>query len=255
MEHEAQPHQSDQHQLVEKEIRDHGKTPSCKSRNEGILPGFQTTGISRRLEVHYHGEHLEDNLQGLARRLQRGAYQAKPTRRSYIAKADGRQRPLGITTLEDKIVQAAVVEVLNAVYEVDFLGFSYGCRPGRNPHDALDALAVGLERSKVNWVLNIDICGFFDAMVHGWLVRFVEHRIADRRIVRLIQKWLQAGVLEDGKHSVSEVGSPQGASVSPLAANIYLHYVFDLWAHRWRQRQCLGDVRLVRYVDGTPVQA
>jgi group II intron reverse transcriptase/maturase len=196
-----------------------------------------------------YGEHLEDNLQGLASRLQRGAYQAKPTRRSYIAKADGRQRPLGITALEDKIVQSAVVEVLNAVYEVDFLGFSYGCRSGRNPHDALDALAVGLERSRVNWVLNIDICGFFDAMGHGWLVRFVEHRIADRRIVRLIQKWLKAGVLEDGKHMVSEVGSPQGASVSPLAANIYLHYVFDLWAHRWRQRQCLGDVRLVRYVD------
>ena len=128
----------------------------------------------------------------------------------------------------------------NAVYEVDFLGFSYGCRPGRNPHDALDALAVGLERSKVNWVLNIDIRGFFDAMVHGWLVRFIEHRIADRRIVRLIQKWLKAGVLEDGKHMASEVGSPQGASFSPLAANIYLHYVFDLWAHRWRQRHVPG---------------
>jgi RNA-directed DNA polymerase len=196
-----------------------------------------------------YGEHLEDNLQELAGRLKRGAYRAKPTRRSYIAKADGRQRPLGITALEDKIVQSAVVEVLNAVYEVDFLGFSYGCRPGRNPHDALDALSVGLERSKVNWVLNIDIRGFFDAMVHGWLVKFIEHRIADRRIVRLIQKWLKAGVLEDGKHMVSEVGSPQGASVSPLAANIYLHYVFDLWAQRWRQRQCLGDVRLVRYVD------
>src|SRR5262245_4286138 len=196
-----------------------------------------------------YGEHLEENLQELVERLQRGAYQAKPTRRSYIAKADGRQRPLGITALEDKIVQSAVVEVLNAIYEVDFLGFSYGCRPGRNPHDALDALAVGLERSKVNWVLNIDICGFFDDMVHGWLGRFIEDRIADRSIVRLIQKWLKAGVLEDGKHSVGEVGSPQGASVSPLAANIYLHYVFDLWAHRWRQRQCLGDMRLVRYVD------
>ena len=143
--------------------------------------------------------------------------------------------------------------MLHAVYEVDFLGFSYGCRPGRNPHDALDALAVGLVRSKVNWVLNIDIRGFFDAMVHDWLVRFIEHRIADRRVVRLIQKWLKAGVLEDGNHIPSEVGSPQGASFSPLAANIYLHYVFDLWAHRWRQRHCLGDVRLVRYVDDIAV--
>jgi group II intron reverse transcriptase/maturase len=156
---------------------------------------------------------------------------------------------LGVTALEDKIVQAALVEVLNAIYEVDFLGFSYGSRPGRSPHDALDALSVAIERSKVNWVLSVDIGGFFDAMVHRWLVTFIEHRIADRHIVRLIQKWLKAGVLEDGKHMKSEVGSPQGASFSPLAANIYLYYVFDLWAHQWRQRYCQGDVRLTRYVD------
>jgi group II intron reverse transcriptase/maturase len=138
---------------------------------------------------------------------------------------------------------------LNAIYEVDFLGFSYGSRPGRSPQDALDALSVGIVRSKVNWVLTVDICGFFDAMVHEWLVTFIEHRIADRRIVRLIQKWLKAGVLEDGKYSQSDTGSPQGASFSPLAANIYLYYVFDLWAHQWRQRNCQGDVRLVRFVD------
>jgi RNA-directed DNA polymerase len=196
-----------------------------------------------------YGEDLESNLQDLSDRLKRGAYRAQPTRRTYRPKADGRQRPLGVTALEDEIVQAALVEVLNAVYEVDFLGFSYGCRPGRNPHDALDALTVGLVRSKVNGVLSIDIRGFFDAMVHGWLVRFIEHRIADRRIVRLIRKWLRAGVLEDDKHIQSEVGSPQGASFSPLAANIYLHYVFDLWSHQWRQRHAQGDVRIVRYVD------
>jgi RNA-directed DNA polymerase len=196
-----------------------------------------------------YGEELEGNLQDLAGRLKRRAYRAKPTRRSYIAKADGRQRPLGVTALEDKIVQAALVEVLNAVYEVDFLGFSYGSRPGRSPHDALDALSVAIERSKVNWVLSVDICGYFDAMVHEWLVTFIEHRIADRRIVRLIRTWLKAGVLEDGKHIESETGSPQGASFSPLAANIYLHYVFDLWAHQWRQRYCQGDVRLIRFVD------
>jgi RNA-directed DNA polymerase len=196
-----------------------------------------------------YGEALESNLQDLADRLARGAYRAQPTRRTYIPKADGRQRPLGVTALEDKIVQAAVVEVLNAIYEVDFLGFSYGSRPGRGPHDALDALSVGIMRSKVNWVLNVDIRGYFDAILHEWLVAFIEHRIADRRIIRLIQKWLKAGVLEDGKHMQSEMGSPQGASFSPLAANIYLHYVFDLWAHQWRQRYCRGDVRLIRYVD------
>jgi RNA-directed DNA polymerase len=196
-----------------------------------------------------YGEDLEHNLKDLSERLKRGAYRAKPTRRTYIPTADGRQRPLGVTALEDKIVQAALVEVLNAIYAVDFLGFSYGCRPGRNPHDALDALTVGLVRSKVNWVLSIDIRGFFDAMEHGWLVRFIEHRIADKRIVRLIRKWLKAGVLEDGKRIHQEGGSPQGASVSPLAANIYLFYMFDLWSHQWRQRHARGDVRITRYVD------
>jgi group II intron reverse transcriptase/maturase len=196
-----------------------------------------------------YGEDLEARLQDLADRLVRGAYRVQPTRRRDIPKADGRQSPLGITALEDKIVQAALVEVLNAIYEGDFLGFSYGCRPGRSPHDALDALWMGIVRSKVNWVLNVDIRGYFDAISHEWLVRFIEHRIADRRIGRLIQKWLKAGVLEDGKQIQSEKGSPQGASVSPLAANLYLHYVFDLWAHQWRQRHGHGDVRLIRDVD------
>ena len=171
-----------------------------------------------------YGEELVTNLQDLSERRKRGAYRAQPARRTSIPKADGRQRPLGVTALEDTIVQAALVQVLGAIYEVDFLGFSSGCRPGHSQHDARDALTVGLVRSRVNWVLSIDIRGFFDAMEHGWLVKFIEHRIADWRIVRRIQQWLKAGVIEDGQHMQSEVGSPQGASFSPLAANISLHY-------------------------------
>jgi RNA-directed DNA polymerase len=170
-----------------------------------------------------YGEELETNLQDRAARLKRGAYRAQPTRRTSISKADGRQRPLGVTALEDKSVQAALVEVLHAIYEVAFLGFSSGSRPGRSPHDALDALSVGIGSSKVNWVRNVDIRGYFDAMIHAWLVTLIGHRIADRRIVRRIQQWLKAGVLENGKHIQSETGSPQGASFSPLAANISLH--------------------------------
>ena len=196
-----------------------------------------------------YGQALETNLRDLADRLQRGAYRAKPVRRAYIEKTDGRLRPLGVPTLEDKIVQRAVVEVLNAIYDTDFLGFSYGFRPGRSPHRALDALSVGLLRRRVNWVLDADIRAFFDTLNHEWLIRFVEHRVADRRIVRLIQKWLTAGVLENGARIVSEVGTVQGGSVSPLLANIYLHYVFDLWVHRWRQRQARGEVVVVRFAD------
>jgi len=196
-----------------------------------------------------YGENLESNLQDLSARLQRGAYRAKPVRRAYIPKADGRRRPLGVPALEDKIVQRAVVEVLNAIYETDFLGFSYGFRPGRSPHQALDALTVGIERRPVNWVLDADIRGFFDTLDHGWLVRFVEHRVADRRVVRLIQKWLRAGVLEEGKRTRSEVGTVQGGSISPLLANLYLHYVFDLWVHRWRRKEAHGDVVVVRFAD------
>lgn len=194
-------------------------------------------------------EDLEDNLEDLHGRLHRGAYRAKPTRRVFIPKADGRQRPLGIAAVEDKLVQRAVTEVLNAIYEEDFLGFSYGFRPGRNQHQALDALAVGILRKKVSWVLDCDIRGFFDAMSHKWVQRFLEHRIGDRRMLRLIQKWLSAGEIQDGKKTQTQVGSPQGATVSPLLANIYLHYVFDLWAHAWRRRQSSGDVIIVRYAD------
>lgn len=196
----------------------------------------------------YHAE-LEKNLQSLHGRLHRGAYRAKPSRRVFIPKADGRQRPLGIAALEDKIVQKAVAEVLNAIYEEDFLGFSYGFRPGRSQHHALDALAVGILRKKVNWVFDADIRGFYDAIDHEWLVRFLEHRIADRRIVRLIQKWLRAGVLQDGAKVVDRVGTPQGATISPLLANIYLHYVFDLWTEQWRKRHARGDVIVIRYAD------
>jgi RNA-directed DNA polymerase len=200
-----------------------------------------------------YGRDLRENLEDLLRRVHSGAYRAGPSRRVYIPKPDGRLRPLGIATLEDKIVQRAVVEVLNAVYEEDFLGFSYGFRPGRRPRDALDALAVGIEKRNVNWVLDADIRGFYDAIDHGWLSRFVEHRIADKRVLRLIQKWLNAGVIEDGAWSASEEGAPQGASASPLLANVYLHYVFDLWARHWRNRQARGDVIIVRFADDVVV--
>jgi group II intron reverse transcriptase/maturase len=196
-----------------------------------------------------YGEDLEVRLEDLHGRVHRGAYRAQPSRRKYIPKPDGRQRPLGIAALEDKIAQGAVVEVLNAIYEEDFLGFSYGFRPGRGQHDALDALAVGIERRRVNWILDADISGFFDAVSHDWMVRFVEHRIGDRRVIRLISKWLKAGVMEDGVWAPGEVGTPQGAVISPLLANVYLHYVLDLWADRWRQRTAQGDVILVRYAD------
>jgi group II intron reverse transcriptase/maturase len=194
------------------------------------------------------GEQLEANLEDLSLRLKRGAYRAKPVRRVLIPKPDGRQRPLGVTALEDKVVQRALVDVLDQIYEADFLGFSYGFRPGRSQHDALDALSVGITERKVHWVLDMDIRDFFGTIDHGWLVRFVEHRIADRRIVRLIQKWLKAGVLEDGERKDTDEGTPQGGVVSPLLANIYLHYVFDLWAQQWR-RQATGDVIIVRYAD------
>jgi group II intron reverse transcriptase/maturase len=195
------------------------------------------------------GQGLEANLQDLHDRVHAGRYRAKPSRRVYIPKADGRQRPLGIATLEDKIVQRAVVEVLNAIYEVDFLGFSYGFRPGRNPHHALDALAVGISRKNVNWVLDADVREFFTNLDHRWLAKFLEHRIADERVLRLIGKWLSAGVIEDGEWSETEQGAPQGASASPLLANVYLHYVFDLWAQWWRSRYARGDVIIVRFAD------
>jgi len=192
---------------------------------------------------------LEDRLTDLHGRVHRGAYRAQPSRRVYIPKADGRQRPLGVAALEDKVVQQAVVTILNQIYEVDFRGFSYGFRPGRSPHQALDALSVGLHRKRVNWVLDADIRGFFDQMSHEWTMKFVQHRVADRRILRLIQKWLKAGVSEEGQWSETMMGTPQGAVISPLLANVYLHYVFDLWIEAWRKKVARGDVMVVRYAD------
>ena len=196
-----------------------------------------------------YGQNLRANLEDLLGRVHSGAYRASPSRRVNIPKPDGRQRPLGIATLEDKIVQRTVVEVLNAIYEEDFLGFSYGFRPGRSPHDALDALAVGITERKVNWILDADVSDFFSKLDQAWLMRFLEHRIADKRVLRLIRKWLAAGVIEDGNWSETIEGSPQGASVSPVLANVYLHYVFDRWTQQWRRRHARGDMVVTRFAD------
>src|ERR1700737_1386863 len=194
-------------------------------------------------------EGLERNLIDLSSRVHRGAYRALPSRRTYIPKADGKQRPLAVAALEDKIVQRATAAVLNAIYEEDFLGFSYGFRPKRGQHNALDALVVGIKSRRVNFIFDADVASFFDSVSKDWLVRFVEHRIGDLRIIRLIQKWLKAGVLENGVVTVSEKGTGQGSVISPLLANVYLHYVFDLWAERWRRHEATGDMILVRYAD------
>jgi group II intron reverse transcriptase/maturase len=194
---------------------------------------------------------LEDRLVDLHGRVHRGAYRARPSRRVYIEKEDGRQRPLGIAALEDKIVQQAVVTILHQIYEEDFLGFSYGFRPGRSQHDALDALSYALLKKKVNYVLDADIRGFFDNLDKTWLIKFVEHRVADPRILRLIQKWLKAGVMEDGKWSETKTGTPQGSVISPILANIYLHYAFDLWVNTWRKKWAQGEVVVIRYADDT----
>src|SRR5215831_4113405 len=205
-------------------------------------------GVDRLTWTDYEAD-LEQNLEDLHDRVQRGAYRALPSRRVYIPKPDGRQRPLAVAALEDKIVQRAVLALLNAIYEEDFLGFSYGFRPGRGTHDALDALCVGIHSRKVSWILDADIRSFFDEISQEWLTRFLEHRTGDRRIIRLIQKWLKAGVLEAGAVSVSDKGTGQGSVISPLLANIYLHYALDLWAVRWRRREATGDMVIVRYAD------
>ena len=202
---------------------------------------------------HDYEADLEPRIEDLHRRVHRGAYRPQPSRRTYIPKADGKQRPLAIAALEDKIVQGATVMALNAIYEGDFCGFSYGFRPGRGPHDALDALSTAIKIRKVNWILDADIQNFFGAVSQNWLVRFLEHRVGDKRIIRLIQKWLKAGILEDGIVTVDDRGTGQGSVISPLLANIYLHYCFDLWAERWRRREAQGDMIVVRYADDLAV--
>ena len=196
-----------------------------------------------------YGENLEEKLTKLHHRIHKGSYRARPARRTYIPKADGTQRPLAVLCLEDKVVQQAVAAVLEAIYEEDFVGFSYGFRPGRGQHDALDALHVGILRKRVNWVLDADIRGFYDALSHTWIIRLLEHRIADKRILRLIAKWLKVVIIEDGRVTRSQVGAPQGAVISPILANVYLHYVNDLWVQRWRHTKANGDVIVVRYAD------
>ena len=198
---------------------------------------------------HEYEQNMKANIEDLHGRIHRGAYRAKPSRRAWIKKPDGRKRPLGIASLEDKIVQQAVSKVLQSIYEQDFVGFSYGFRPGCSQHDALDALSVAISSKRVNWILDADIEGFFDAIDHEWLIKFLEHRIGDKRILRLIIKWLRVGVSEDGQWSKAKVGTPQGAVISPLLSNVYLHYVFDLWIEWWRKNHCKGDMVVVRYAD------
>ncbi len=226
----------------------HHVTPSLLRKSFEALKKDAAPGVDGVMWREYETG-LEDRLADLHSRVHRGAYRAQPSRRVYIPKADGRQRPLGIAALEDKIVQQAVVTVLNEIYETDFRGFSYGFRPGRNPHQALDALNAGLQKKRVNWILDADIKGFFDHVSHEWMMKFLMHRVADDRVLRLIQKWLKAGVSEDGERSETNVGTPQGAVVSPLLANVYLHYVFDLWVEVWREKFAQGDMIVVRYAD------
>src|SRR5437588_7886909 len=218
---------------------------SYDSLNRNAAPGVD------ELTWQQYGEGVEERIQDLHARVHKGGYRAQPSQSKCIAKEDGRQRPLGVAALEDKIVQQAVVTILNQVYEEDFLGFSYGFRPGRSQHDALDALSYALLKKKVNYILDADIRGFFDNLDKRWLVKFVEHRVADPRILRLIQKWLKAGVMEEGKWSEPKTGSPQGSVISPLLANIYLHYCFDLWVNVWRKKWAQGEVVVIRYADDT----
>ena len=207
-----------------------------------------SAGIDGETVASYE-QNLQDNLRDLCERVHTGRYQAKPVRRVYIPKSDGGQRPLGIPTLEDKIVQGAVAEVLSAIYEVDFLGFSYGFRPGRSPHAALAALHTALMTQYVSWVLDADIRRFFDSVDHEWMLRMLAHRVADPRILRLIRQWLKAGVLESKQWQETEQGTPQGSGVSPILANIFMHYVLDLWVHQWRKQNARGRVIIVRYCD------
>ena len=218
-------------------------TSSFQQLNKHAAPGVDPT------TWHEYEQDLEHRIDDLHGRIHRGAYQALPSRRVHIPKPDGRTRPLGIASLEDKIVQHAVRNVLQNIYEQDILGFSYGYRPQRRAHYALDALAYGICEKKVNWVLDADIKGFFDEIDRSWLVKFLEHRVGDHRMIRLIQKWLNAGIIEDTDWSDDGKGTSQGSVISPLLANVYLHYVFDLWINQWRKRHCQGNCIVVRYAD------
>lgn len=226
----------------------HHITPERLTDSYRKLKRTAATGVDG-VSWDQYGESLEQNINELCERIHRGKYRAAPSRRTYIPKSDGSLRALGIATIEDKIVQAAVAEVLSVIYEEEFYGFCYGFRPKRGPHDALDAVVMAIEHQKVNWVLDADIRGFFDAVDHGWLQKMIEHKVGDRRLVRLIMKWVKAGVMEEGKWIGSEQGTPQGAVISPLLANIYLYHVFDQWAHGWRKRRARGKVVIVRYAD------
>lgn len=230
----------------------HHITPALLTESFRQLKRSAAPGVDGMLWRDYE-EDLPERITALWEAVQSGRYRALPSRRVYIPKANGGQRPLGVAALEDKIVQQATVTVLNAIYEADFLGFSYGFRPGRNQHQALDAVWLGIRGRKVNWVLDADIRSFFDTIDHNWMMRFLEHRVADRRLLRLIRKWLTAGVVENGTKTVLQMGTPQGAVISPLLANVYLHYVFDLWTHQWRRRETKGDVIVVRYADDSIV--
>lgn len=226
----------------------HHLTPELMRESFYRLKRDASPGIDNVTWQEYE-KTLDRRLPELHNEVQRGIYRATPGKRTYIFKMDGRKRPLGIASLEDKIVQHALTQILNQIYEVDFKGFSYGFRPGRSQHDALDALWVGTMERKVNWVLDSDIQGFFDNLDHEWLMQFIEHRIGDQRVVRLIRKWLKAGIIEDGLKIATEQGTPQGATISPLLANIYLHYVLDLWVEKWRREKAKGDMLIVRYAD------
>jgi group II intron reverse transcriptase/maturase len=226
----------------------HHVTETLLLKSYRALNPTAATGVDDVTWKEY-GVGVEDRIRDLHCRIHRGTYRAKPSKRIYLLKPDGRLRPIGIAALEDKIVQKAMVTVLEQIYEEDFLGFSYGSRPGRSQHQALDALSYGIRHRKVSWVLDADIQGFFDNINHEWLVQFLEHRIADKRVLRLIQKWLRAGVSEDGEWSRTTVGTPQGAVISPLLANIYLFYVLDLWVQQWRKKHASGDMIIVRYAD------
>jgi RNA-directed DNA polymerase len=231
----------------------HHITPTLLQESFYVLQRSAAVGVDQ-VTWHAYEQGLSTRLMQLHEAVHTGRYRAQPSRRVYIPKADGTQRALGIAALEDKIVQHAVSEVLSAVYEADFIGFSYGFRAGRSQHDALDALWMGLMNRPIHWVLDADISAFFDTIDHAWMRRFLEHRIGDERVLRLIDKWLRAGVWEAGKRIPAQRGTPQGAVISPLLANIYLHYVFDLWVHQWRARPwTVGQVIVVRYADDTIV--